>query len=551
MAQKQSETGRKKRVMLFGIPAPERGRAPGLTLRILAVNVIAPLLLVLGLLYLGKYQESLIRAEMETLESQSRLFATAVSEADIYQQDGQEIDRARALQMVQKLGKSIDHRVMLFDEKGAFLGDTIRPSEYELRLEQQKMSDLALITRNVGYSLLELLPSHTPLHVYPGHKELDVKSYPAAILALEGKTVSFPWEAGNHYVIITAAAPIVKDGKVLGAIHITRGGFEIEQAMAQVRFDVFTAFLGALSLTIFMSIYLAGIIGRPLRKLAVAAEAVRLGKGREVVIPDMSHRSDEIGDLSMALREMTQAMWDRMDTIERFAADVAHEIKNPLTSLRSAVETAEKISSEKDRQRLMEVIHNDVQRLDRLISDISNASRLDAELSRDEINTVDICALLEQLLNARQEPLERAGSKNKGKKLFEFDRSGVHKTALVKANETRLAQVFDNLLSNAQSFSPDKGVVRVLVDTTEKHVAVYVEDDGPGIPENKLETIFERFYTERPASEAGDFGTHSGLGLSISKQIIIALGGALYAENRYDSDDKIIGARFTVLMDHA
>lgn len=551
MAQKQGETGRKKRVMLFGIPAPERGRAPGLTLRILAVNMIAPLLLVLGLLYLGKYQESLIRAEMDTLESQSRLFATAVSEAEIYQQDGQYIEPARALQMVRKLGKSIDHRVMLFDEKGKLLGDTILPEEYETRLAQQKMSDLALITRNVGYSLLALLPSHTPLHSYPGHKEPNVKSYPAAILALEGKTVSFPWEADNHYVIITAAAPIVKDGKVQGAIHITRGGFEIEQAMAQVRFDVFTAFLGALSLTIFMSIYLAGIIGRPLRKLAVAAETVRLGKGREVVIPDMSHRSDEIGDLSMALREMTQALWDRMDTIERFAADVAHEIKNPLTSLRSAVETAEKISSEKDRQRLMEVIHNDVQRLDRLISDISNASRLDAELSRDEINTVDICALLEQLLNARQEPLERAGSKNKGKNLFEFDRSGVHKTALVKGNETRLAQVFDNLLSNAQSFSLEGGVVRVLVDTTEKHVAVYVEDEGPGIPENKLETIFERFYTERPAAEAGDFGTHSGLGLSISKQIIAALGGALYAENRYDSDDKIIGARFTVLLDHA
>lgn len=541
-------------VLPFGIPAPEKGRAPGLTLRILAVNVIAPMLLVLGLLYLGKYQESLIRTEMETLESQTRLFATAVSEASSYKQITPSLDAQEMQAFIKRLGTSIDHRVMIFSDAGAFLGETITPEQFEDKLHDQKISDLALITRTVGHALLALLPTHTPLHNFPGHKGLTADDYPAAILALKGETLSLPWEAHNKDIILTAATPIYLGDQLQGVIHMTAGGFDIEQAMAQVRFDVFTVFLGALSLTIFVSIYLAGFIGRPLKKLAVAAEAVRVGKGREIFIPDMSHRRDEIGDLSLALREMTQALWDRMDTIERFAADVAHEIKNPLTSLRSAVETVEKVKSASDRKKLMEIIHNDVQRLDRLISDISNASRLDAELSRDELGPVDIGQLLHQLIQDREKSIERLAVTSSVPK-FEFDipSSDDGEGIMVQGNESRLAQVFENLLSNAQSFSPADGTVKVSVEKAKKHVGIYVEDHGPGIPENKLESIFERFYTERPVDEQGDnmFGAHSGLGLSISKQIIDALGGSIYAENVYDSDDNVTGARFTVILDHA
>jgi two-component system sensor histidine kinase ChvG len=238
---------------------------------------------------------------------------------------------------------------------------------------------------------------------------------------------------------------------------------------------------------------------------------------------------------------MTQALWDRMDSIEHFAADVAHEIKNPLTSLRSAVETVARVKTPQDRDRLMEIILHDVQRLDRLISDISNASRLDAELSRDEMGRVDLRHLLESLATFQRPLLQ--GSEN-GAVALKLPAGEI----VVRGNEGRLGQVFENLITNALSFSPNKAVV-VAVTLEKRLVIVSVEDEGPGIPESKLETIFERFYTERPKHE--DYGQHSGLGLSIAKQIVNAHGGEIFAENRYDASRRVIGARFVVVLEAA
>ena len=320
-----------------------------------------------------------------------------------------------------------------------------------------------------------------------------------------------------------------------------------------MRYDVLTVFLGALSVTIFLSMYLAGAIGRPLKKLARAAEAVRLGKGRQIDIPDLTHRKDEIGELSAALHDMTSALWDRMDTIERFAADVSHEIKNPLTSLRSAVETAPIVKSKADLDRLFGIMQHDVNRMNRLISDISNASRLDADLSREEIRSVDLGRMLTQIVEGRRVSLAQQHREHRGvanevlppddRLKFIMDST---EAVIVRGAEGRLAQVFENLLSNALSFTPKNKAVTLRISQNREQVLVQVDDEGPGIPENKLNTIFERFYSERPAHE--DYGSHSGLGLSIARQIVKAHNGVIFAENIRDDQNQVRGARFTVVF---
>jgi two-component system sensor histidine kinase ChvG len=305
--------------------------------------------------------------------------------------------------------------------------------------------------------------------------------------------------------------------------------------MQTVREDILKVFLVALAVTVLLSLYLAGTITRPIRRLARAAEAVRTRHGRQKALPDFSRRRDEIGDLSEALREMTAALWARMDAIERFAADVSHEIKNPLTSLRSAVETVARVNDPEQQRRLMSILLEDVQRLDRLITDISDASRLDAELSRAQSDTVDIRRMLEMLAE-----LYRSTGGEDGPRIDLDIRTPEALT--VQGLESRIVQVFRNLITNAVSFSPKGGRITLAAGRIEGWVEVTVEDEGPGIPPGKLDAIFDRFYSERPAGEK--FGTHSGLGLSISKQIIDAHHGVIFARNREGRS----GARFTVRL---
>jgi two-component system sensor histidine kinase ChvG len=285
--------------------------------------------------------------------------------------------------------------------------------------------------------------------------------------------------------------------------------------------------------------YLAGTIARPIRRLAAAAERVRRDHGRHETIPDFAGRNDEIGDLAESLREMTQALWLRMDAIERFAADVAHEIKNPLTSLRSAVETTVRLRDPEQQRKLLAIIKEDVSRLDRLISDISDASRLDAELSRAEAEPIDLGAMLGTLVNMYE-------ATAKGGPAIRLTLPAEGEPLVVNGIEGRLAQVFRNLLANAVSFSPSGGVIAISAARDDGWIAVDIEDDGPGIPAGKEQAIFERFYSERPESEK--FGTHSGLGLSISRQIVEAHGGLITAANRPRPDGGVAGARFTVRL---
>lgn len=539
----------------------------GLTLRILAVNIIAIMILGLGILYLGQYTDSLIEGELAGLRSEAQLFSGAISEGavrPVFQispipfENPQEIEAIKpelARRMVRRLGEIGKSRIRLYAIDGSVLADSHQLSGGTDDVEMESLLPIApqvtfdsLFTQSAT-RFLDLIPMKTQLTPFPEAKVANIYTFPDTLVALSGTVQASAWKDKNGRIVLTVAAPIQKVKQVMGVVFLLRDGAELEKAIAEVRVDVFRVFLGALGVTVMLSIYLSGLISRPLQRLAFAAEAVRQGKGRYIEIPDMSHRNDEIGDLSIALRDMTYALFTRMDTIERFAADVAHEIKNPLTSLRSAVETANRIKDEENLKKLMDIIQHDVQRLDRLISDISGASRLDAELSRDEMGRVDLTALMHRLRDAYKKPLKRGGTAND---------DGDSKIALdmpdgddlfVRGNSDRLAQVFGNLLSNALSFSPEEGVVTVRVVPHPDKIIVQVDDQGPGIPENKLNTIFERFYTERPQHEG--YGNHSGLGLSISKLIVEAHGGQIWAENLRGEDGNISGARFNVVLNKA
>ena len=379
---------------------------------------------------------------------------------------------------------------------------------------------------------------HQPLP-YREQADQHATHYEEAMAALTGNGEKRVRVDGDGRLVLSATVPVQRFKHVLGALMLTTGGHAIEGAVREVRLDILKVFLVALGVTVLLSLYLAGTIVRPLRRLAAAAERVRLAQGREHAIPDFRHRGDEIGDLSIALRDMTEALWRRVDAIESFAADVAHEIKNPLTSLRSAVETAARISDPDQQRRLMAIILDDVQRLDRLITDISDASRLDAELSRAEMAPVDVGRLLAALVEVH----EAAAAPGRPAIAFAAPSAGA---LTVIGNEGRLAQVFQNLIANAMSFSPGDGTVTMTASRGGDMIEVAVEDEGPGIPDGSLDSIFERFYSERPEGE--QFGTHSGLGLSIARQVVEAHGGSIMAENRRRADGAILGARFRVRL---
>jgi two-component system sensor histidine kinase ChvG len=399
---------------------------------------------------------------------------------------------------------------------------------------------LLRLTDQIYDWVAELMPAR---HKHPPYRESDAgtaQDYGEAVHALRGESGSAvrsdPQTGG---LVISVAVPVQRYKQVLGAVMLSSGNGEIEEELRTVRLELLRIFGVALLVTILLSLYLAGTIARPIRRLADAAERAR-GRGARVEIPDLMGRGDEIGELSRSLRDMTDALWQRMSAIESFAADVAHEIKNPLSSLRSAVETVARIEDPVKRRRLMAIIQDDVERLDRLISDISDASRLDAELSRQEVSPTDIGAMLRALVDMHE--ATRADSAPH----LVLDLADRGRELIVPGIESRLSQVFVNIIANAVSFSPPDGEIRIRAGLDGRAVLVSVEDRGPGIPEDKLTAIFDRFYSERPAGEK--FGTHSGLGLSISKQIIEAHRGRVWAENRTEGDGTVIGARFLIRL---
>jgi len=362
--------------------------------------------------------------------------------------------------------------------------------------------------------------------------------------ALNGLSASVVRVGEDGGLIVSVAVPVQRYRAILGSLQLSTESGDIDAIVQAERMGILRVFLVASVITVLLSILLASTIAGPVRRLAAAAEKVRRGvKYRRAEIPDLGNRKDEIGHLARVLSDMTNALFKRMEAIEAFAADVAHELKNPLTSLRSAVETLPIARTDEQRARLLGVIKHDVRRLDRLITDISDASRLDAELARGATDPVDVGRLLETVVAIAQET--RVTHKGRIQLALEHRRWGKN-AFFVLGHDSRLGQVFNNLVDNALSFSPADGSIRVHARRTSAGIVVTVDDDGPGIRAESMETIFERFYTDRP--EADEFGQNSGLGLAITRQIVEAHRGTIAAENRIAADGRIEGARFTVVL---
>lgn len=523
---------------------PRGWRSP-LTRRILTINVLVLLIPVLGLMHLDQYRDSLIAAEIDSLRIQARAFSLSLgSTAVVATQVGDERllpEVTRNLMRVLLVDTGV--RARIFARPGEILADSFvlggPGGQVQIKaLPPESDGGLGLLRRLLNLAM-QWLPGNDKFPLYREPQEQKASDYEEVTGALAGQSPGMVRIDRQGRLVLSVAVPVQRYRQVLGALMLSKDGAVVDAAVDDRRRDILIVCGVALAVTILLSFYLAGTIARPIRRLANAADQVRHGKGRQFEIPDFSRRGDEIGDLSDSLRAMTEALWARLDAIEAFAADVAHEIKNPLTSLRSAVETVARVEDPEQQKKLMSIILDDVQRLDRLISDISDASRLDAELSRAETDSVDIGELLRALVAVQQ-----AGESADGPR-FQLNVLD-HQDLAVPGIEGRLGQVFRNLISNAVTFSPPGGTIRLAAQRQGGDVVVTVSDEGPGIPEGKLEAVFQRFYTERPAGEK--FGTHSGLGLSISKQIIDAHGGAIHAENRHDDGGRVCGARFTVRL---
>jgi two-component system sensor histidine kinase ChvG len=523
---------------------PRGWRSP-LTRRILTFNVLVLLIPVLGLMHLDQYRDSLIAAEIDSLRIQARAFSLSLgSTAVVATQVGDERllpEVTRNLMRVLLVDTGV--RARIFARSGEILADSFvlggPGGQVQIRaLPPEAEGGLGLLRRLLNLAT-QRLPGKDDFPLYREPAEQRAADYDEVTGALAGQSPGMVRLDRQGRLVLSVAVPVQRYRQVLGALMLSKDGAVVDAAVDDRRRDILIVCGVAFAVTVLLSFYLAGTIARPIRRLAQAADKVRSGKGRQFELPDFSRRGDEIGDLSDSLRAMTDALWARLDAIEAFAADVAHEIKNPLTSLRSAVETVARVEDPEQQKKLMSIILDDVQRLDRLISDISDASRLDAELSRAETDTVEIGELLRALV-AVQEAGERADAPR-----FRLDVLD-HQDLAVPGIEGRLGQVFRNLISNAVTFSPSGGTIRLSAQRQGGDVVISIADDGPGIPEGKLEAVFERFYTERPAGEK--FGTHSGLGLSISKQIVDAHGGSIHAENRHDDSGRVCGARFIVRL---
>jgi len=542
-----------------------------LTRRIIFLNVTGLLALVIGVLYLSQFRAGLIDARIQSLLVQGEIIAGALAASATVDPDTIAIDPQRLLDL--QAGESYGPS----DESLAGLEFSINPERVAPVLRRLVSptntrarifgpdGGLILDSRNF-YDVLRFdlpPPTSRPSLIertyvafrtwfgrgtLPRYRELgpqDGRGYSEVANALQGFKSSQVRINERGEAIVSVAVPVQRFRAVRGALMLSTQGADIDNMVGAERVAIFKLFLIASGVMVVLSFLLAGTIAGPVRRLAESAQLVRRRIHSRVEIPDLSHRRDEIGHLAGSLRGMTDALYTRIEAIESFAADVAHELKNPLTSLRSAVETLPLAKTAQSRDRLLAVIQHDVKRLDRLISDISDASRLDAEMQRHEAAPIDLVKLLTTVVsvaNERHDDGVRVSLK------FEGARSG---GLTVAGNDSRLGQVVDNLIDNARSFSKAGSTVRVTCRPLKNDIDIVVEDDGPGIPAEAMERIFERFYTHRPDQ---DFGQNSGLGLSISRQIVEAHGGRIWAENRRAAaseggdGENILGARFTVRL---
>jgi two-component system, OmpR family, sensor histidine kinase ChvG len=554
--------------------------------RILILNLAALVVLLTGILYMNQFREGLIDARVESLMTQGEIIAGAISASASVDTDALRIDPEKLfeLQAGQSIAPSIDTldnaeflinpervapvlrrlisptrtRARVYDRDGELILDTrhLYSGGQVLRYDLEPLDgDQPGLFERVWAGVIAFFDrSDLPVHIEKPGENASV--YSEVVGALEGQTGTVVRMSPDNEIIVSVAVPVQRYRAVLGVLQLSTQGADIDKIIFAERMAVLRVFTVASLVTLLLSLLLASTIATPLKKLSAAAVRVRRGVTDRQQIPDFSSRRDEVGDLSVALGAMTDSLYARIDAIERFAADVAHELKNPLTSLRSAVETLPLVKNDESRTRLMAIIQHDVRRLDRLISDISDASRLDAELGRDDLKPLDVAALLREHVDA----VKAANSSTARGATFDitlavegFAKGKTGKAAtttesvMINGHDLRLGQVIHNLIDNARGFIPqNNGAIRIVLVHRGHFAEIDIEDNGPGIREEAFEKIFQRFYTDRPGIEA--FGQNSGLGLSISRQIIEAHGGTLIAQNAVGTNGAVAGARFVIRL---
>jgi two-component system sensor histidine kinase ChvG len=546
-----------------------------LTRRIVSLNIAGLLALVACILYLSQFRAGLIDARAQSLLVQAEIIAGAIAASATVETNTITIDPdrlqdlkpgetygapdefsgldfpinpERVAPVLRRLISPTKTRARIYDRDGSLIldsrslygrGDVLRFELPPPSVEKPGIAERTMIAVRTWLNRGDL-PLYTELGPENGN------GYPEVAQSLTGQKTSMVRVNDRGEVIVSVAVPVQRFRAIHGSLMLSTQGDDIDQMVTAERLAILKVGGVASAVMIVLSLALASTIAGPVRRLADSAERVRRRIRTRVEIPDFTGRRDEIGHLSGALRDMTSALYNRIEAIEMFAADVAHELKNPLTSLRSAVETLPLARTDNSRSRLLAVIEHDVKRLDRLISDISDASRLDAELQRQDMAPVDVRRLLNALASVANET--RRG--NNIAVELRFEGRGTVDTFSVPGHDSRIGQVVSNLLSNAQSFSEAGSKVRITCRRVRSNVEIVVDDDGPGIREDALSRIFERFYTDRPHQ---GFGQNSGLGLSISKQIVEAHGGKIWAENRIgplseDGEATVAGARFVVRL---
>lgn len=548
-----------------------------LTRRIILLNLAGLLALVIGILYLSQFRAGLIDARVRSLQVQADIIAGAIAASATVETDSITIDPDKLLELqtgdsygpaddllstlefpinpervapvLRRLITPTNTRARIYDRDGVLVLDSRnlygRGDVLRFDLPPPDAGKPGFFERQWNSVRKWLAKGDLPLYIELGPE--NGKGYPEVSQALAGQKASVVRINQRGEVIVSVASPVQRFRAVRGALLLSTQGADIDQMVEAERWAILKVFLVAAAVMIVLSMLLARTIAGPVRRLADGAERVRRRIRSRVEIPDFTERGDEIGHLSGTLRDMTNALYTRIEGIESFAADVAHELKNPLTSLRSAVETLPLAKTKDSHDRLLAVIQHDVQRLDRLISDISDASRLDAELQRQEAEPIDLAKLLTAVVDSANS----LRNENGVGVTLSFEGGSGPSAFMLNGHDSRIAQVIDNLVENARSFSSAGGNVRITCRRLKSDIEIVIDDDGPGIREDAFEKIFERFYTDRPHQ---GFGQNSGLGLSISKQIIEAHGGRMWAENRngvptHDgARPLVLGARFIVRL---
>jgi two-component system, OmpR family, sensor histidine kinase ChvG len=552
-----------------GTRTPELAQKPRLSrlLRdILLVNLLPLVLIFAALLYLDQYQQGLLSAEVSALREQARIYAGAIAETAVQENNGQQtLDPDLAQPLLYSLTEPTPNaQALIYGPDGELIANSrVHPGAGGAIVTQPLSAPPppGLLSRVVGFIYDHLSGSVTGqgdesgvIGSGAGQDPNTLGWQPDARTVLQmtgtGSAAAVSNQEAPPFVrrdpagilLVTVAEPIEHGQQTVGTVLLTREASEVDAAVLTVRVSILILFALALALTVIVSFYLARTIASPLSRLAAAAERMREGRAGAQTLPTpITTRNDEIGTLARTLEGTSQALWSRMDAIEKFAADVSHEIKNPLSSIRSAVETLSRVEDPARASRLLAIVTQDVGRLDRLITDISDSSRLDSELSRSRYEIVDMAKVLATLTEIHD------ATRKEGSPFMELEAPAAG--LLVRGSEVRLVQVLRNLIGNAISFSPENARIILRGRETGGMIELAVEDEGPGIPDGKLDSIFDRFYSERPQSE--QFGSHSGLGLSISRQIVEAHKGRISAENRRDETGRVVGARFVIRLPKA